>query len=46
MASRPRHQPRHYFDAGKGLEINTAEKLGMGVIIGSVVLTIITIILV
>ena len=38
---------RHlYFDAGKGLEIKTAEKLGMGVIIGSVVLTIITIILV
>ena len=38
---------RHlYFDAGKGLEIETAEKLGLGVIVGSVVLTIITIILV
>ena len=38
---------RHlYFDAGKGLEIKTAEKLGMGVIVGSVVLTLITIILV
>jgi len=38
---------RHlYFDAGKGLDIPTAEKLGWGVIIGSVVLTILTIILV
>lgn len=38
---------RHlYFDAGKGLEIETAEKLGMGMIVGSVVLTIITLILV
>jgi succinate dehydrogenase / fumarate reductase cytochrome b subunit len=38
---------RHlYFDAGKGLDIETAEKLGWGVIGGSVVLTIITIILV
>jgi succinate dehydrogenase / fumarate reductase, cytochrome b subunit len=32
---------RHlYFDAGKGLDIPTAEKLGWGIIIGSVVLTI------
>lgn len=38
---------RHlYFDAGKGLEIDTAEKLGKAVIAGSVILTIITIILV
>ncbi len=38
---------RHlYYDAGKGLDIATAEKLGWGVIIGSVVLTVITIILV
>ncbi len=38
---------RHlYFDAGKGLDIPTAEKLGWGIIIGSVVLTIITIIIV
>ena len=38
---------RHfYFDAGKGLEIDTAEKLGWGCVIGSVVLTFITIILV
>ncbi|MBW0156809.1 succinate dehydrogenase, cytochrome b556 subunit [Sedimentimonas flavescens] len=38
---------RHlYFDAGKGLDIETAEKLGMGMIVGSVVLTIITLILV
>ena len=38
---------RHlYFDAGKGLDIPTAEKLGWGIIIGSVVLTVITIILV
>lgn len=34
---------RHlYFDAGKGLDIPTAEKLGWGVIIGSVVLTVLT----
>jgi succinate dehydrogenase / fumarate reductase cytochrome b subunit len=34
---------RHlWFDAGKGLDIPTAEKLGWGVIIGSVVLTILT----
>ncbi|AOZ68481.1 succinate dehydrogenase, cytochrome b556 subunit [Rhodobacter xanthinilyticus] len=38
---------RHlYFDAGKGLDIKTAEMLGWGCIIGSVVLTVITIILV
>lgn len=38
---------RHlYFDAGKGLDIATAEKLGWGIIIGSVVLTVITILLV
>ncbi|WP_376874742.1 succinate dehydrogenase, cytochrome b556 subunit [Albirhodobacter sp. R86504] len=38
---------RHlYFDAGKGLEIETAELLGKAVIGGSVILTIITIILV
>jgi succinate dehydrogenase / fumarate reductase cytochrome b subunit len=33
-------------DAGKGFDIPTAEKTGWAVIIGSVVLTIITIILV
>lgn len=38
---------RHlYFDAGKGLDIPTAEKLGWACLIGSVVLTLITIILV
>ncbi|MEZ5884582.1 MAG: succinate dehydrogenase, cytochrome b556 subunit [Paracoccaceae bacterium] len=38
---------RHlYFDAGHGLEIETAERLGWACIIGSVVLTVITIILV
>ncbi|NTT84815.1 succinate dehydrogenase, cytochrome b556 subunit [Tabrizicola fusiformis] len=38
---------RHlYFDAGKGLDIETAQKLGWGNIIGSVVLTVITILLV
>lgn len=38
---------RHlYFDAGHGLDIPTAEKLGWGIIIGSVVLTAITIIMV
>ena len=38
---------RHlYFDAGKGLDIPTAEKLGWGIIIGSVVLTALTVILV
>lgn len=38
---------RHlYFDAGKGLDIPTAEKLGWACLIGSVVLTVITIILV
>lgn len=35
---------RHlYFDAGKGLDIPTAERLGWAVIIGSAVLTLITV---
>lgn len=35
---------RHlYFDSGRGLDIPTAEKLGWGVIIGSVLLTLITV---
>ena len=35
---------RHlYFDAGHGLDIKTAERLGWGLIIGSVLLTVITI---
>jgi succinate dehydrogenase / fumarate reductase cytochrome b subunit len=38
---------RHlYYDAGKGLDIPTAEKLGWACIVGSVVLTVITILLV
>ncbi len=38
---------RHlYFDAGHGLDIATAQKLGWGVIIGSFVLTLITILIV
>jgi succinate dehydrogenase / fumarate reductase cytochrome b subunit len=38
---------RHlYFDAGHGLDIRTAERLGWGCIIGSVVLTILTILIV
>lgn len=38
---------RHlYFDAGKGLAVATAEKLGWGCIIGSVVLTVLTILIV
>ena len=38
---------RHlYFDAGHGLDIETAEKLGWGMMIGSVVLTVITVIVV
>ncbi len=38
---------RHlYFDAGHGLDIATAEKLGWGVVTGSVVLTILTIIVI
>lgn len=38
---------RHlYFDAGKGLEIETAEMLGWACVIGSVVLTVITLIIV
>lgn len=37
---------RHlYFDAGHGLDIPTAEKLGWGIIAGSVVLTVLTIII-
>lgn len=36
---------RHlYWDTGRGLEVETAEKLGLGIIAGSVVLTIITLI--
>lgn len=38
---------RHlYFDAGHGLDIPTAERLGWGIIAASVVLTVITILLV
>jgi len=38
---------RHlYWDSGRGLEIETAEKLGIAVIIASVVLTILTLIIV
>ena len=38
---------RHlYFDAGNGLEIATAEKLGWAVVIGSVVLTLLTLIVI
>jgi succinate dehydrogenase / fumarate reductase, cytochrome b subunit len=38
---------RHlYFDAGHGLDIKTAERLGWGLIIGSVILTLITIFIV
>lgn len=38
---------RHlYFDAGKGLDIPTAEKLGWALIGGSVILTIITLLLI
>ncbi|WP_372613882.1 succinate dehydrogenase, cytochrome b556 subunit [Aquicoccus sp.] len=38
---------RHlYFDAGHGLEIETAEKLGIACLVGSVVLTVITILIV
>ena len=38
---------RHlYFDAGHGLDVPTAEKLGWACIIGSVVLTVITVFLV
>lgn len=36
---------RHlYFDSGRGLDIPTAEKLGIACIVGSVVLTILTVI--
>lgn len=38
---------RHlYFDSGRGLEVPVAEKLGLACLIGSVVLTLITLILV
>ena len=38
---------RHlYWDTGRGLEIETAEKLGLAVIAGSVVLTLLTILIV
>jgi len=38
---------RHlYFDAGHGLEIATAEKLGWGIIAGSFILTALTILIV
>jgi succinate dehydrogenase / fumarate reductase cytochrome b subunit len=38
---------RHlYFDAGHGLEIGTAERLGWACVIGSVVLTVLTILIV
>ena len=38
---------RHlYFDAGHGLEVPTAEKLGWGMIFGSVLLSVITIMIV
>lgn len=38
---------RHlYFDAGHGLEIKTAERLGWACVIGSVVLTLLTILIV
>lgn len=37
---------RHlYYDAGKGLDIPTAEKLGWACVIGSVVLTVLTVII-
>jgi len=37
---------RHlYWDTGRGLEVPTAEKLGWAVIIGSVVLTLVTVII-
>lgn len=38
---------RHlYFDSGRGLEVATAERLGWGIIAGSVVLTVLTILIV
>ena len=38
---------RHlYYDAGHGLDIKTAEMLGWGCIIGSVVLTVLTLIII
>jgi len=38
---------RHlYWDTGRGLDVETAEKLGLGIIGGSFVLTILTLILI
>ena len=38
---------RHlYWDAGKGLDVETAEKLGLGIMGGSVVLTVISLIVI
>ncbi len=38
---------RHlYWDTGRGLEVETAEKMGIGIIAGSVILTIFTILIV
>lgn len=38
---------RHlYWDTGRGLEVETAERLGIGIIVGSVLLTVLTVILV
>lgn len=38
---------RHlYWDTGRGLEIHTAERLGWGVVVGSFVLTVLTVIIV
>ena len=38
---------RHlYFDAGHGLDVETAEKLGLACLVGSVVLTVITLLIV
>jgi len=39
-------QRHRYWDSGRGLEVETAEKLGIGIIAGSVVLTILTLIIV
>jgi len=38
---------RHlYYDSGRGLDVPTAEKLGWACVIGSVILTVITLIIV
>ncbi len=38
---------RHlYFDAGKGMDIETAERLGWACVIGSVVLTVVTLLII